>query len=220
MKKIRNLTMIALLGIGAAAHAQDKPKQKYILAKGTKMFTGRLLAGYSSAGPAYRSANFGVGEQNGFFVANNLSIGTLVSYDLGYTRDFVNQGFPNPAGDKRVQVMHSPSIGFTLRYYKMFTPRFGFFGQFVPSVNIGINTVNVYGGFPTASTTYSYGLDVSVTPNLVFFVTDKFALEAGFGRLGYSHTFGGLVHTANLGLTPNLNLGMSFYLGQGVRPKP
>lgn len=220
MRKIIHLTAIALLGISASAYAQDAPKkQKYILAKGTKMFTGRLNAGFSSGGPTYRSGGFGIGEQNGFFVANNFSIGTVVHYGFSYTRDLFVAPPPGFTQYPRVQMMHSPSVGLAMRYYKMFTPRFGFFAEFVPLASFNINTVRIEDGSPNTDISYTYALDVSVTPNLVFFVTDKFALEAGFGRLGYSHTFGGPVHTANLGVSPNLNLGMSFYLGKGVQPK-
>lgn len=218
MKKILNLTLIALLGMALSVHAQDKPKQKYIIAKGSKMFTGRLNLGYSS-GSGYRNIHFGIGEQNGFFVANNLSIGSVVNYDFGYTRDFV---YFDPPGEsaKRVQMNHFPSVGLAVRYYKMFTPRFGFFAEFTPTVGVNIGSEKVTGGpFPTSGSSYTVRLDVSVTPNLVYFVTDKFAIEAGFGRLGYSHEFGGTTHTANLGVSPRLNLGMAFYLGKGVQPK-
>lgn len=219
MKKILNLTLIALLGMVISASAQDTLKKtRYVIAKGTKMFTGRLNVGYFSA-PGNRSINFGIGEQNGFFVANNLSIGTVVNYDFRYSRDFV---YIDPSGEtgKRVQTIHSPAIGFALRYYKMFTPRFGFFGEFVPTVGVNISNEKITGvNFPTNQTSRSINLDISITPNLVYFVTNKFAIEAGFGRLGYSYTFGSPSHSASLGVTPRLNLGMSFYLGKGVQPK-
>lgn len=218
MRKSFNLIVIALLGMCVSAAAQTNPKPKFIIAKGSKAFTGRVHFVYSKSSPLSSSLGVGIGEQEGFFVANNFSIGTSVGYD--FTRFF------SAAGEvSNTETRHTPFIGLNFRYYKMFTEKFGFFVQATPSGGY-IYTRNVQRsdvGDPLVFQNHGGYFDISVTPNLVFFVTRKFALEANFGRLGYRQMFakgsGFSGKDAQFSVSPSLNIGMTFYLGKGVQVK-
>jgi len=217
MRKSFNLIVIALLGMCVSAAAQTNAKPKYIIAKGTKAFTGRVSFGYSKFSPTSYNITAGIGEQEGFFVANNLSIGTSVGYDFTYFKASSVNNFNR-------EMRHSPFIGFNVRYYKMFTEKFGFFVQATPSGGYQyVDNVEVSGGVNSTIKAHGGYFDISVTPNLVYFITQKFAIEANFGRLGYRQTFakGASFSSKDAGfnVSPNLNLGMTFYLGKGVQVK-
>lgn len=216
------------MGIYISSSAQvteDNAKKKYVIAKGTKIMTGSVAGSYIKKDNDFdalkRSGNISLTEQNGYFVANNLSVGSLVSYSFSYNK-YVGE-YMTPSGPLvRRLFNHTIAPGIFVRYYKMFTPRLGLMGQFNAACLIGFG--EVWSNDPVFTTRDQYlGVDVNISPRLVYFITPKLGLEAGFGSIGYNFlqdmNSGKNTHGGGFALNPDLNLGLSFYLGKGVQAK-
>ena len=220
MKKLTILTTMALLGLSISLSAQEMPaaKKNYAISKGTKLMIANISGNYSKPNFGYGSGNISIGEQSGYFVIDNLSVGINMSYSFSYNKS--NMGLaPSGANIYLKSYRHHITPGVFLRYYKMFTPKFGLLGQFQALYLMGFinNQSNdaVYAGKDR-----TMGVDINITPRLVYFATPKLAVEGGFGSIGYNYqrdnNSGLTSHSAGFSVNPSLSLGLSLYFGKGV----
>lgn len=216
MKKLILLTSLAIIGHTVFGQtAQDTTKKRYYISKGSKVFSAGINGGFSNDGNQFTSVGVNIFENSGFFVKNNFAIGPRIGYGFGYSRYMVS----NPSIYERAY-QHTPSLGVFLRYYKMFTPRFGFFGEF--NATGGYSNLKVVSNNSAANYKgEAVGIFVGLSPQLVYFITNKLAVEAGFGSINYNITKSidnsPWQQSGNFGLNPNLNFSLAFYFGKGVQ---
>ena len=211
---------MALLGLSISVSAQDVPvaKKKYVISKGTKLMIANISGNYSKPNFGYGAGNISIGEQSGYFVMDNLSVGVNMAYSFSYNKSNMGTS-PSGATIYVKNYRHNIMPGVFLRYYKMFTPKFGLLGQFQALYLMGF--INNRSNNPVyIGKDRTMGVDINITPRLVYFVTQKLAIEGGFGSIGYNYqrdTNSGLTsHSAGFSVNPSLSLGLSLYFGKGV----
>lgn len=215
-------------------HAQLS--QGTILLGGEIRFDSRNSEDFDNTGALYdenKTTNFLVNVRGGYFVADDLAIGLLVGYD-SRKNVMENPGTP-PVLYRNTNQSSLFNIGLFARYYRMMgESRFALFGQLNATYGMGETSsedMNVNAGGVTVSSK-SRGehnvMDVSAAPGITFFFSDRIALEATFGRIGYTvenrdnfNSAGDQVSNQktsgfNLSLNPsNVTFGITFFLGGG-----
>lgn len=222
MKKISTVCMglVLMFALFNSSSAQDSTKTRYVLAKGTKLISGSVYFNgnrnsYGAESSQYITMNFAVRENSGYFVANNLVIGT----SLGYNFDYSKNKQPDAINSFTIN-RHSFTPGIFLRYYKMFTPKFGFFGQFNGSYLIGFSREQT-GNLPAITERKFWGVNFNLAPNLVYFLSKKITLDAGFGNMSFSYSKmeDAVEIRGGFNFNPSINLGLSVVLGKGLEPR-
>jgi outer membrane protein W len=189
MKKI---ILTVLLFVSVASGAQTE--QGRILVSGSLGFTSSNDNDLDTTGKELNSTKVGGLEltvRGGYFLADNIAVGLLVGLNTNKTtqEDF------GPPPSKSINVSKSATTAFGLfgRYY---TPpverRLSFFGQLDLTYEITnseientfINSANV------STTTNRRGegnqIGAFLAPGVAFFLSDKVALEATFGLIGFA----------------------------------
>lgn len=220
MKKI--FVVVLAVCSSLSLSAQDSLKTKYRIEKGTKLITGSLSFGGSGSKSEPLGANelnnigFWISEQSGFFVTHNLVVGKTLGYSFNYDKNY--DYTVNPSQPSVKAYSHAILPGVFLRYYKMFTPKFGLIGQF--NTTFGFNFRKTEQNGAVTSNPLAFGLNIGVSPHIVYFFTRRLAMEAGFGSISFNYFQMANLKSYNGGLTvsPNLNFGLAFYLGKGVQP--
>jgi hypothetical protein len=207
MKKY--LFTLLFFAIAAAASAQVGKGQFYI---GGSLNYNYDEAGTSSVitypqGTTYynngKVTNFQLSPDFGFFLTDKWAIGI----QLGYTRTSGTETNQYVAADNTSTSFNSTDkystdalgIGIHLRYYCMFTDKFGFFPQF------GVTTSNNLKDFNTGT------LSIGGNPNFVFFPTKHLGINLGFGNLAYNMDYKTKDKNFNLGLNTNIGFGLNYY---------
>jgi hypothetical protein len=224
MKKISTVCMglVLMFALFNSSSAQDSTKTRYVLAKGSKLISGN--ASFRAHGNNYLANSisspdglgFSIREMSGFFVANNLVVGSSVGYSLDYSK-YYEQIFPEEPYEVK-SFTHNITPGVFLRYYKMFTPKFGFFGQFNGDFLIYRRVLR--DSPMSVGVQKGMGVQVSIAPNLVYFFTRRLAMEAGFGNIQFRYMSGtnGSSYAGGFQLNPSLLFGLTFYMGKAVQP--
>jgi hypothetical protein len=187
------------------------------LSAGNLLLGGRL--GFSlthSKGPqqARSSTSFGIGlsPEVGFFVADNVVMGTMLSYGNGWGKSLSNDRFFSNS--------RHHGAGPFVRLYKMVSERAGFIGH--AYFSYGKNqTRNIDTGWETSNSNSS--ITAGISPGFTYFVHDKIGIEFLLGGLSY-YTFygqdergrstgrsGGLGFSSGLG---NAALGFRYYVNR------
>jgi len=199
MKKL----LLSLFAVSALAFSTQAQTEKgKVMLGGNVGFNTSKVDGASKA-----DFNFRAIPNIGYFVSDNIAIGTGVgySYDKSVSNRNLNQAFEvAPFG----------------RYYVGLSDQFKFFGQLSVPMAFGQNkAVNAEGdtGEKTASTT---SIGAYLSPGFAFFPTKRVGIEVSVNGLGYNNysvkneLTGNKVKTNNFGLNANtadINLGMQFY---------
>ncbi len=223
MKSNLFLPIVLLHLLFGSVWAQETPQIRYKIAKGSKLLNGNAGLNFSARtgeGQGQDGVNWltlSVTESSGFFVADNLVIGPAFSYSFNMQRDVVFSG-GNPIVHKFYT--HGINPGVFLRYYHMFSQKFGIFGQFNFAVGPQIKTHSIAGqqvGSPVRSLLFQ----TEISPNLVYFFTTRLAMTAGFGGVGFgfSKSNGVTNFSGGLRFNPALNFGLNVLFGKGVQPK-
>ena len=156
--------MKKLLMIAAFAGAAFTSSAQF--AKGDMFASGSV--GYSSSSQGdLKSTTMLVSPGVGYFLTSNLSLGL----ELGVG----SQSSENAS--VKTDNQSSMTAGVHARYY--FTPanKFSFFG------NMGVDYMSANDKIDKVKTT---GFGLSVSPAISYFVSDKIAMEASFGSIGYN----------------------------------
>lgn len=223
MKYFQTVLIAALAGTFVTAQAQEKPnKVKHVISKGTGLVSGSFRTDFTKQTffptqpntTSLRTVNFSFQPRAGYFVADNLVVGALMGYTLLHTRD-------KAPGTWLKTNRHTISPGVFVRYYHMFTERFGIYGEFQAMADIAVRKTNSAAGL--TNTDRIYGFNTGVSPRLVYFMSSCLAIEGGFGSVSYVFSkeqgTGNTIHSGGLRLSPDLTLGLSLYLGKGTVQK-
>ncbi|MEQ9300154.1 MAG: hypothetical protein RIF33_16390 [Cyclobacteriaceae bacterium] len=179
-----SFTIIFLLSLSISSYAQFE--------KGGKQVGGVLSAfqnqsknGFTTSDGFIRSTESTVTEiqilpRLGFFVNDNISVG----FGLGYSRisSSSTQVAVNEQTFDTKSVTSTLQVVFFSRFHKSISDDFSFFIQPTATGSFGSSLVGT--DDPLEADVLGYGIGVS--PGFVFMVSEKFGLEATFGRLGYS----------------------------------
>ena len=138
-----------------------------------------------------KSNSFSFSPKLAYFINENLSLGLSTGLSIN-TNEIRFSADSFLGGTKFKTKTLSISFGPNARYYKMFNERFGMYGQAhllytknrtkIEREEKRENRDNT----SLESTSEDYNLGFS--PGLVYFLSEKFALEASFGQLGYQWT--------------------------------
>ncbi len=167
MRKII-LSVIALLSINFT-NAQSKIEG---FSKGSIYASGSFGINYTSDKKVpTTSMDNNFSPSLGYFVTSNLAIGTKVNFGWLTT--------PGNDGGALYEVKSiKRGIGVFGRYY--FTPA----NRFSLITNLGVDYNSTKPNKDSALKINEFS--INVTPGINYFISNHFALEAGFGRLGYS----------------------------------
>lgn len=133
--------------------------------------------------------SFSVIPDIGYFISDNFSIGIGIGYNQSkseFSRIFNLDSAGVEASYTIKRAFSRISINPTLRYYvQTSSEKFYFYAQFRTSVGLGKESYDSGGlpnfnnrSFPSEQTTIT--LDFNLSPNFVFFPTEKWAIELGF----------------------------------------
>jgi hypothetical protein len=167
MKKLL-LSMVAIAGLALTTQAQTE--------KGNVMLGGNVGFNTSKAeGAAKSDVNFSIVPTVGYFVSDNIAIGTGVgyTYDKSVSNNNLNQAFEvSPFG----------------RYYVGLSDQFKFFGQLAVPMAFGNNKlVSDEGDVADDKYASTTNIGVNLAPGLAFYPTKKIGIELSVNGLGYNH---------------------------------
>ena len=201
-------------------------KPSYYIAKHTVLLTGHIGFTFGksdnlSAGNAH-SAQLQFSERSGCFVANNLAMGVSVEYNFNYNKEKGYGTLPSGSEIFTNRYRHTILPGYFLRYYKMFTPKLGIYGQFNAACLVALH--DTYSNDVSLINKDQYlGFRLGAAPGLLYLVSKRVAIEASFGSITYDYqrdlNSSNVSHSGGLSFNPNLNFGLSLYLGKGVQQK-
>lgn len=177
--------MAALCAFAFTSNAQTE-KGKNLIGGSINLSSSKLFQDIQSQD----LKRYGLSPSYGHFFFDNLAIG--IRGNLNYLKNTVNFDVPNNTNgvitngtSTTIQKQTIYSVGPFVRYYVDITERFKFFGQF--DANVGFGKVhqdsNGINNTDDSKLTF-YG--TSISPNLAFFPTKKWAIELGFDLFSYS----------------------------------
>ncbi|WP_243732235.1 porin family protein [Pedobacter duraquae] len=166
MKKLL-LSMIAVAAIAFSTQAQTE--------KGKIMLGGNLAFDTQKSDAAGSKANtsFEVVPSVGYFVGNNIAVGTGVGYS-----------YDKNVGTFRNQAFVVSPFG---RYYANISESFKFFGQLSVPMEFGSSKVVDAAGNVGAKIGSSTQIGVAVSPGFAFFPTKKIGIEFALNGLSYTN---------------------------------
>lgn len=164
MKKVLLIAAIAVCSLKASAQTE----QGNILLGGSVNYTSTK----SDADDAEAVNTFSIMPQVGYFVADNIAVGTGIGY-MSIRTDF-------PVVDNvKLNAFAIAPFG---RYYKSISDQFKFFGQLAVPMAFGTLDADADEDLKTTS------VGVSLSPGFAFFPTKKFGIELGFSGISYTNT--------------------------------
>lgn len=185
MKKV--LLTLGFIGTVAIANAQ--------ISKGTIAVGGSLNFSTTSGeevttgGPITVTdedpsvMKFGIGPKVAYYLTDNLAIGLGLSYSMEST------AFPKDTAADTERTVSSSMITVApmVRYNMPISDKFGAFLDAHASFGFGGMEDEIKGGATTLTMESDMSsMDIAVRPGLLYFLKDNLAIEAHYGRLGYS----------------------------------
>ena len=171
-----------------------------------KMILGGLfsISGYSNSSyetttlsSTYKYFNFQVSPNFGYFIKDNLAIGTNLNFQITNTYyDYPNMILGNNY-QSRINSMNY-GIGVFARYYKKITGSFSFFINGELNYSYQIQKIEYITG-PGKETDLS-NLSFSLSPGVVYFISPKFGMQATFGNLTFDNSINLNTSTFTFGL--------------------
>lgn len=199
MKKLL-LSLVAVAAFAVSTQAQTEKGK--ILLGGNVGFSSSKVDGVNKS-----DIGFSVIPSAGYFVSDNIAIGTGVgyTYDKMVSKKTLNQAFEvAPFG----------------RYYVGLSDQFKFFGQLSVPMSFGNNKVVDADGKVGSKVASTTDIGVTVAPGFAFFPTKKIGIEFSVNGLGYNNSqikdeaTGAKVKANSFGLDADTfapKLGVQFY---------
>lgn len=166
MKKVL-LSLVAVAAITFGANAQTE-KGKVILG-GNVGFNSTKVEGAKKS-----DVDFSIVPSVGYFVTNNVAIGTGVGYTYNKA----------VSSSKQNEAFVVAPFG---RYYVGLSDQFKFFGQLAVPMAFGTNKAVDANGDTGAKLGTSTAIGVNVAPGFAFYPTKKIGIELSVNGLGYAH---------------------------------
>lgn len=198
MKKLL-LSLIAVSALAFTTQAQTE--------KGKFMIGGNVQFNSSKVDGADKSdINFTVVPSVGYFVMDNLAVGTGVGYT--FDRTTVN-GFDGAANSFRKDqaFVVSPFA----RYYKGISESFKFFGQLSVPMSFGNTKVSADNGDNYTKVAENNTVGVSLSPGFAFFPSKKFGIEFSVNGISYNDNTFNNGNGDKVSGNKNFNIGANFF---------
>ncbi|MBB2150709.1 outer membrane beta-barrel protein [Pedobacter gandavensis] len=170
MKKLL-LSLVAVSAFTIAAQAQTE-KGKIIIGGNVAFDTKK-----SDAAGAKSNTNFQIVPSVGYFVSDNIAVGTGVGY--GYSK---TNGTLTELGNKNTSFVVNP-FG---RYYANLSESFKFFGQLSVPMAFGKDKAVDADGHTGAKTGTTTEIGVALSPGFAFYPTKKIGIEFALNGLNYN----------------------------------
>jgi len=196
MKKLL-LSALAVCAFTFSNAQEEKNEGNNGFAKGDMMISGAFSFGSQSTGDA-KENSFEIAPKFGFFVSDNIAVGAKIG--------FMSQKGEDAAGNDNLD-KQTLSLGAFGRYYMTPASKFSVFAE------LGVDYGNVDNKLTDAK---SAEISAMVGPGISYFVSNSFAIEAGWGMLGYNTNDNGgdgadSTDKFNLGLdTRDLSIGLVY----------
>lgn len=171
MKKLL-LSALAICAFTFGNAQEDKKESTGGYAKGDVFISGSfgINTANNVGGVAdNKETGFVIAPRAGFFVSDNIAVGAKIGF----------QSDKAESGNVDTQDMQWLRAGAFGRYYFMPANQFSVFGEF------GFDYVSQDNKLAAANGK-SNGVDVNLGVGVSYFISNSFALEAGWGALGYS----------------------------------
>ena len=180
----------------------------------------------------YKTSNLNGNIKLGYFITDKIVVGIMG----GYTQSINDNQYNNINYQYSSSSTNSSALGGVfLRGYKIFkNNKFGFFGQFISTYSFGKVSshsiqLNNSGSTYNSETRGTSGIfNTSISPGIVYFISNKVGIEAMFGSLGfnsgttkdfskYNQVGSGTTNNfyTNFSLS-SLQIGVNFYFGKKV----
>jgi len=121
--------------------------------------------------------SFGIEPKVGYFISDKISVGLNLGFS-SYNRKVENSGTTT----KNTNLSYGGGI--FARYYVLPTEKFGFFFEAGADLMAGSSKTDI-GGVETDGPN-TLNINAGFTPGIVFYVSNRVALEANYGFLGYN----------------------------------
>jgi hypothetical protein len=142
---------------------------------GSLGFTTNANKSNETVNQEYRSNNFYISPQAGYFIADNLVVGASLGLSNGSQK----------SNSKKVFEQKGFSAGPFVRYYKFLGEKTALFGNAALNFNqTKVKTQNSVGELTTFQK--QEGFSAILTPGLTYFASSKVGLEISLGSIGYS----------------------------------
>jgi outer membrane protein len=165
MKKV--IFTVAVIFAFGFANAQDKKVSTGEgFANGDVFVSGTVGFNSQKTGDV-KSSGFEISPKAGMFVTDKIAIGAK----LGYAANKAENGFGDTADNTTL------SVGVFARQYCHASSTFSVFG------NLGFDYMSMDNKLADSKTT---GFEIALSPGVSYFLNSNFAMEASFGKLGYS----------------------------------
>ena len=199
MKKLV-LSLIAVTALAFSTQAQTE--------KGNFMIGGNVeLNSGKSDGAPKSNIDFSVIPSVGYFVTDNLAIGTGIGYQV--SKDYTYNSVTPALGfsTKQQAFVVSPFA----RYYKGINDQFKFFGQLSVPMSFGNTKVGTVDGDNYTKVSKDNNVGVALSPGFAFFPSKKFGIEFSVNGISYNDYSRKDGNDNDNGGSKNFNIGANFF---------
>lgn len=212
MKRTAIVLAFGLAGISSAMAQTEKPG----IEKGTGIISLDIPM---DIGTSHYKSNFGESSytffnlsphlSGGYFLFNNFMLGAYVGSVTGFTRSK-----DNVLGVNKSTTPTFIQTGIMVRYYHLFTPKIGIYGQLMAGSMIQANKF-----MNDDASNGTLGCSINWAPRLVITPVKQVGINLGFGDLNYSYrasrSNGKKISDEHFfRITPSLNVGVSYFIGR------
>ena len=197
MKKLV-LSLIAVTALAFSTQAQTE-KGNYIIGGNVELNSGK------NDGAPKSNINFSIVPSVGYFVTDNLAIGTGVGYQ--FNKYYSIQPANTFSSTKQQAFVVSPFA----RYYKGINEQFKFFGQLSVPMSFGNTKVGDVDGNNYVKVSKDNNVGVALSPGFAFFPSKKFGIEFSVNGISYNDYSRKDGNDNDNGGSKNFNIGANFF---------
>ena len=199
MKKL----LLSLLAVSALAFTTQAQTEK-----GNFMLGGNVEFNSSKTdGNPKSNIDFSVIPSAGYFIANNIAVGTGIGYQ--FSKDYTYTTI-NPAtgfSTKTSAFVVSPFV----RGYKGINDQFKFFGQSSVPMSFGNTKAGDVNGDNFTKVSKNNNVGVALSPGFAFFPSKKFGIEFSVNGISYNDYNAKDGNGNDNGGSKNFNIGANFF---------
>jgi len=197
MKKLV-LSLIAVTALAFSTQAQTE-KGNYIIGGNVELNSGK------NDGAPKSNINFSIVPSVGYFVTDNLAIGTGVGYQFNKYYSILSAN--TFSSTKQQAFIVSPFA----RYYKGINEQFKFFGQLSVPMSFGNTKVGDVDGNNYVKVSKDNNVGVALSPGFAFFPSKKFGIEFSVNGISYNDYSRKDGNDNDNGGSKNFNIGANFF---------
>ena len=197
MKKL----LLSLIAVSALAFSTQAQTEKgNLVVGGTVNFNSTKPDGASKSSTA-----FAILPSVGYFLADNIAIGTAIGYQS--SKYYSNVNSTTIATNKSDAFVISPFV----RGYKGVNDQFKFFGQLSVPMSFGKDKVGDANGDNMVKTGSINTIGIALSPGVAFFPSKKFGIELSVQGISYNDYKNENANGEKVGGRKEFNIGANFF---------